>query len=161
MDKSQFENWLRERKIFKLFFDGASKGNPRRAGGGGVIIDPGGKVEAEYSWNIGYDSNNMAEAYGLWQGLLQLKEKGVGEVIVFGDSRLIIQSLNEGNRGKNDRIARMIKRIRSMVNTFRKINIFHILWNLNVLADLAANKSMVVGLHELVINSVVSIDIPP
>ena len=27
MDKSQFENWLRERKIFKLFFDGASKGN--------------------------------------------------------------------------------------------------------------------------------------
>ena len=28
MDKSQFENWLRERKIFNLFFDGASKGNP-------------------------------------------------------------------------------------------------------------------------------------
>ena len=24
LDKSQFENWLRERKIFKLFFDGAS-----------------------------------------------------------------------------------------------------------------------------------------
>ena len=33
LDKSQFENWLRERKIFKLFFDGASKGNPGRAGG--------------------------------------------------------------------------------------------------------------------------------
>ena len=32
MDKSQFENWLRERKIFKLFFDGASKGNPRKPG---------------------------------------------------------------------------------------------------------------------------------
>ena len=33
MDKSQFENWLRERKIFKLFFDGASKGNPGKVGG--------------------------------------------------------------------------------------------------------------------------------
>ena len=73
MDKSQFENWLRERKIFKLFFDRASKGNPGRAGGGGVIIDLGGKFESEYYWDIGYDSNNMAEAYGLWQGLKQLK----------------------------------------------------------------------------------------
>ena len=69
LDKSQFENWLRERNIFKLFFDGASKGNPRRVGGGGVVIDPDGKVEIEYYWNIVYDSNNMAEAYGLWQGL--------------------------------------------------------------------------------------------
>ena len=65
MDKSQFENWLRERKIVKLIFDGDSKGNPGRAGGGGVVIDPGGKVEIEYYWNIAYNSNNMAEAYGL------------------------------------------------------------------------------------------------
>ena len=47
MDKSEFENWLRERNIFRLFFDGASKGNPRRAGGG-VLIDPRGKVDIEY-----------------------------------------------------------------------------------------------------------------
>ena len=58
-----------------MFFDGASKGNPRRAGGGGVVINLGGKVETKYYWNIGYDSNNMAEAYGLWQGLKQVKEK--------------------------------------------------------------------------------------
>ena len=51
MDNSHFENWLKERKIFKLFFDGASKGNPRKAGGGGVIINPDGKVEVEYCWN--------------------------------------------------------------------------------------------------------------
>ena len=63
------EKWLRERNIFKLFFDGASKGNLGRMGGGGVIFDPGGNVELKYYWNIGYDSNNMAEAYGLWQGL--------------------------------------------------------------------------------------------
>ena len=102
MDKSQFENWLRERKIFKLFFDGASKGNPGRAGGGGIILEPGGKVEIEYYWNIGYNSNNMAEAYGLCQGLKQLKKKEVEEVLVFGDSRFIIQALNGGRKGKNE-----------------------------------------------------------
>ena len=49
MDKSQFENWLRERKIFKLFFDGASKGNPGKAGGGGVVVNHTGKVEIEFA----------------------------------------------------------------------------------------------------------------
>ena len=48
LDKSQLENWLRDRKIFKLFFYGASKGNPGRAGGGGVVINPVEKLEIEY-----------------------------------------------------------------------------------------------------------------
>ena len=69
MDKSQFENWLKERKIFKLFFDGDSKGNPWREGGGKVVICVDGKIDIEYYWNIGQHSNNMVEAYGLWQGL--------------------------------------------------------------------------------------------
>ena len=34
--------------MFKLFFDDASKGNPRKAGGGGVIICPEGNIEVEY-----------------------------------------------------------------------------------------------------------------
>ena len=43
-------------------------------GGGGVIIFPEGKIEIEYYWNIGEDSNNMAKAYGLWKGLKQLED---------------------------------------------------------------------------------------
>ena len=81
--------------------------------------------------------------------------------MVFGDSRLIIQALNGGRRGKNDRKARLINRIRSKAKMFRKVNFFHVLRELNVLADLAANKSIVVGLNELIVNSVVSIYIPP
>ena len=99
---------MKERKIFKLFFDGASKGNPGRAGGGGVVICLEGKNDIEYYWNIGQDSNNMVEAYGLWQGLKQLKEKGVDEVMVFGDSRLIIQAMNGQNHCKNVRLVRLI-----------------------------------------------------
>ena len=34
MDKTQFEIWLKESKIFKLFFDGALKGNSGAARGG-------------------------------------------------------------------------------------------------------------------------------
>ena len=103
----------------------------------------------------------MGEAYGLLQGLKQLKEKGVDEVMVFGDSMLIIQALNGGRRGKNERTARLIQRIRSKAKMFWKVKFFYILRELNVLADLAANKSIVVGLNELIVNSIVSIDIPP
>ena len=83
------------------------------------------------------------------------------EVMVFGDSRLIIQALNGGRRGKNDRTANLLNRIRSKAKMFRKVNFFHVLRELNVLADLAANKSIDVGLNELIVNSVVSNDIPP
>ena len=48
MDKTQFEIWLKERKIFKLFFGGASKGNPGAAGGGGIFRNPKGRFENEY-----------------------------------------------------------------------------------------------------------------
>ena len=103
----------------------------------------------------------MAEVYGLWKGLKQVQKKGVEEVMVIGDSRLIIQALNGGRRGKNERIERMINRIRSMVKMFRKIEFFHVLRELNVLVDIAANKSIVVGLNDLIVNSIVSMDIPP
>ena len=66
----------------------------------------------------------MAEAYGLLQGLKQLQKKGVDEVMVFGDSRLIIQALNGGRRGKNERIARLIDRIRNKAKMFRRSNYF-------------------------------------
>ena len=144
-----------------MFFDGASKGNPGRVGGGEVIINPGGKVEIEYYWNIGYNSNNMAEAYGLWQGLKQVQKKGVEEVMVIGDSRLIIQALNGGRRGKNERTERIINRIRSMAKRFKKIEFFHVLRELNGLADIAANKSIDVNCYDLIVNSMVSKNIPP
>ena len=161
MDNSQFENWLKERKFFKLFFDGACKGNPGKAGGGGVIINPDGKVKVDYCWNIGYETNNMAEAYGLWQGLKQRLVKGVDEVMVFGDSRVIIQAMNGGRRCDTIRTARLIRRIRSKTKLPRKVYFFHIFRGLNVLADTAANKFIAGGLNDLIVNSVVSSDIPP
>ena len=124
-------------------------------------MEPGGKIEIEYYWNIGYNSNNMAEAYGLWQGLKLLKKKVVEEVLVFGDSRFIIQALNGGRKGKNEQTTRLIKRIRTLSKMFKKINFFHILRELNEEADLVANKSIVVGLNELIVNLDVSIEIPP
>ena len=52
-----------------MFFDGASKGNPRIAGVGRVIFDYKGNKQKEYAWGIGRETNNGAEWYALIKGL--------------------------------------------------------------------------------------------
>ena len=152
---------MKERRIVKLFFDGASKGNPQMVGGGGVIISLEGEIEMEYFWNIGNDSNNMAEAYGLWQWIKKLEKKGVEEAIVFGDPRIIIHAMNEVNQSQNLRLDRLIKRINSVSKTFRWLEFFHVLWELNDLADHAANKEIGLGKNELSVNLHQSLELPP
>ena len=48
-----------------------------------------------------------------------------------------------------------------MAKRFRKIEFFHVLKELNRLADTTANKSIAVGCYDLIANSIVSMDIPP
>jgi len=93
MDSTQFDIWRKERRLFKLFFDGASKGNPGAVGGGGVIINPEEHKEITCSWSIGFDTNNQAEAYGSLMGLKQIQTLMVNKALIFGDSRLIIQAM--------------------------------------------------------------------
>ena len=50
-----------EMEIHKLFFNGASKGNPGRSGTGGIILDPHGQKVMSFSWGLGTCSNNYAE----------------------------------------------------------------------------------------------------
>jgi hypothetical protein len=44
LDKSALEEWKSSLNTNILSFDGASKGNPGKAGGGGVIRDPTGNI---------------------------------------------------------------------------------------------------------------------
>ena len=53
------------RNTFKLNFDRASKGNPRKAGFGGIFRDHEGLPLLIFFGNIGWDTNNSAELEGL------------------------------------------------------------------------------------------------
>ena len=65
--------------------------------------------------------------------------------MVIEDSRLIIQAMSGGRRGKNEQMERLLKRIRYMAKRFRKIEFFHVLRELNVRVDSAANKFIDIG----------------
>ena len=63
----------------------------------------------------------MAEAYVLWQGIKQLKEKGVEEVIIFGDSHLIIRAMNGASQSQNLRLVRLINKIKPVSKAFPRL----------------------------------------
>ena len=91
LTEQDFIKWRSSLEEYCLFFDGASKGNPGASGGGGVILDPGGKPILSYAWGLGHDSNNRAEALSLWKGLKLSHSNKITSLLVFGDSLIIIQ----------------------------------------------------------------------
>jgi hypothetical protein len=69
MMEQEFLKWRSSLDEWWLLFDGASKGNPGRAGGGGILLEPTGSIKLSFAWGLGFASNNHAEFLALWQGL--------------------------------------------------------------------------------------------
>jgi len=68
----ELSTWLRNSNVHYLFFDGASKSNPKTAGAGGIIYNANGEIQLSYEWGLGSLSNKRVEALALYQGLVQL-----------------------------------------------------------------------------------------
>ena len=88
----------------------------------------------------------------LWQGLKQAHERNLDSLVVFGDSKLIIQALRSKNLLSNIFLISILKKILLLASKFKEISFFHILHGLNDQADLEANKAVVLGRSVLVVN---------
>jgi ribonuclease HI len=154
LDSSNFTNWHKSLQRHSIFFDGASKGNPGEADGGGVIIDPEEIKVLSYSWGIDKDINNIVEALALWQGLSQAQFRNITDLNVFGDSHIIIQALSCKNLTKHMRLRKILQKIKLLMSTFRAIHLFHILRELNGEADKEDNKAVMLRKGVLLLNGV-------
>lgn len=135
-----------------LFFDGASKGNPGATDGGGVLLNPAGSITLSFSLGLGQNSNNRAEALALWQGLKLALSKNIRKLVVFGDSRIIVQAMNTKRSPSQVHLAHLFKKINLLASKFQKIRFFHILRDLKALVDLEANNG------SLLVRSLLSLD---
>ena len=124
------------------------------AGGGGVLFDPDGNLKFTYSWNLGIESNNMAEALALWKGLNQALLHGIQDLSVVGDSRLIIHFLNSRTFPSSISLHQVLQRIYLIIPLFRSIDFFHVLRSNNEQADKAANEALPLGKGVIKINDV-------
>ena len=82
------------KNTYKLFFDGASRGNPGLGGCGISLEFENKEIGIDYKY-LGKCTNNFAEYSALELGLKKAIDLNIKNLIVFGDSLLVINQVNK------------------------------------------------------------------
>jgi ribonuclease HI len=106
---------------------GPPKETPGRTGRGGALWNPNGQLELSYAWGLGTETNNRAEALALWQGLNQAISKNVKDLVILGDSKLIIQALILRNTVKQAKLQHILEKVQLLLKRLRTYQLFHVL----------------------------------
>lgn len=115
------------------------------------------KIKIECSWGLGNCENNVGNAYGLLWGLLQAKEVNIKDLMVMGDSQLIIHHLVHGYLLKDFKLWSIIGRIRYLKLALSIISFFHELRMNNYVVDHLVNKSVNFEARALMRNDIPSL----
>jgi ribonuclease HI len=128
--------------FFSVYVDGASRGNPGRAGAGAVIKDADGKVIKRMKKGLGITTNNMAEYRALIMGLEEAKRLGLDRVKVFADSELVVKQIKGEYRVKNETLRPLYSEALDLADGFEGFNISYITRDKNAEADRLANMAI-------------------
>ena len=124
-----------------IYVDGASAGNPGKAGIGVVLFCEGKKIK-EYSQHIGIATNNVAEYMAVIFAMQEALIMRVQNITVFSDSELVVNQINGIYKVKDNNLFRLHKQVQHLKNGFRKFNITHIERAGNKEADKLASRSV-------------------
>jgi ribonuclease HI len=125
-----------------LYIDGASRGNPGRAGAGIRITNGEGKKMSEVSRYLGHKTNNEAEYWALLLGLREAKRLGGDILEIFTDSELIERQIKGVYRVKNLNLKVLHHTVMQYLKTFSSFEIESIPREENKEADGLANEAI-------------------
>ncbi|MHA2089992.1 MAG: ribonuclease HI family protein [Candidatus Kariarchaeaceae archaeon] len=137
-----------------LYFDGAAKGNPGIAGAGAYITTEPANSKFEYKLKqyLGSRTNNQAEYQAIILGLRQVNKiikqspNQFSELIIKGDSDLIIKQLNGTYQVRSQKIYGLFqetsKLINQVTNSGINVKLAHIYRTINTMADSLANQAI-------------------
>jgi ribonuclease HI len=127
---------------YKLFSDGACRGNPGAGGAGAVITDDRENVVWEGKEYLGHCTNNIAEYRALIMGLKGALDNGYKNLEVYLDSELLAKQINGSYRVKNENLKILMKDVRSLLASFNSVAVKHVLRSHNSHADKLANMAI-------------------
>ncbi|XP_062108029.1 uncharacterized protein LOC133818931 isoform X2 [Humulus lupulus] len=125
-----------------LKFDGASKGNPGRAGAGAVLLSDDGSLICKLREGLGIATNNVAEYRAVLLGLRYAIKKGFNRISVQGDSKLVCMQVQGLWRARNENMSNLCDEVKKLKDQFVSFQIKHVLRGLNSEADAEANLAV-------------------
>jgi ribonuclease HI len=128
-------------RIFNVYVDGASKGNPGPSGIG-VIICRGDETIKNISRYIGNATNNVAEYMALIHGLQECLTLKAESVFINTDSQLMHRQINQEYKVKNTNILALYNQAKKLMSGFKHVSVNHIPRENNKGADKLATKAV-------------------
>jgi ribonuclease HI len=125
-----------------LQFDGGSRGNPGPAGIGVVVSAADGTPLVTLGRFIGVATNNVAEYRALITAMVEAQKLGAKQVLIRGDSELVIKQMKGQYRVKNPAMQALYAEAQAIIRKFQQAKIEHNLRDKNALADELANLAM-------------------
>jgi ribonuclease HI len=125
-----------------IYIDGASRGNPGRAGAGIWITNGEGEKISEVSRYLGHKTNNEAEYWALLLGLREAKRLGGEALQIFTDSELVERQIKGVYRVKDLDLKALHKTVIENLKTFSSFEIESIPREENKEADRLANQAI-------------------
>lgn len=130
---------------YKLYFDGACRGNPcNQLGLGFVVYQKKWKVLHEFRKLVSIDNgtNNVAEYMALIEGLKYIVEEKIDYVDVYGDSELIIKQILGIYKVNALHLKKYFNEATNLISQIKKINFNHVGRLKNTHADRLANEAL-------------------
>jgi ribonuclease HI len=134
--------------VYTLRFDGCCKPNPGEIGIGAIVLNQDKKMIIEISEKGGFGTNNQAEYTAIIRGLEELLKTYSGELLVQGDSQLVINQLKGEWNVKKRNLIPLYERVKELEVRFSKIEYEWIERNENKEADKLSAQALGLNLSK-------------
>src|SRR3954463_138673 len=112
-------------EVITLQFDGGSRGIPGPAGIGVVLRSSDGTPLCTLGRFIGRATNNVAEYRALITAMQEAKKLGARNIVIRGDSELIIRQMNGQYRVKHPDMKVLYEEAQELIRAFDAATITH------------------------------------
>ena len=132
----------KEESQYVLYFDGCSKGNPGRGGAGAVLYKDGQEIWGSCQLVGEKVTNNVAEYSGLIMGLQEVFVRKIKNILVRGDSQLVIKQMKGEYKVKSSSLVEYYQQAKLLESYFDKIVFEHVYRDKNKRADELSNMAL-------------------